>query len=362
MGISVPMQNPWWWDVLTYGRSSRYAAAFDIDWEYGGGRVRVPILAGRLDEVIGDVRVDAHGTEAAPHGTLSYFDHVLPLAPDSAGEGSDVPAVLSRQHYELRFWRDEAAELNYRRFFAVTTLAGVRVELPEVFAESHAEILRWFRDGIADGLRVDHPDGLLDPAQYLERLAAATDGAYVLVEKILEEGERLPAWWEADGTTGYDALGEIDRVLVDPAGERPLDDLDAQLRGRVVTWADHVHETKRATADTTQRAEVRRLVRTLPHPIDRAEDALAELLACFPVYRSYLPAGREHLDEAAAAASARRPDLADRDPRSGADPGGSCARGVATVPADDRSGDGEGRRGYRLLPVQPPRLSHRGRR
>ena len=78
------------------------------------------------------------------------------------------------------------------------------------------------REGLADGLRVDHPDGLVDPGGYLERLAAATGGAYVLVEKILEHGEELPAWWETDGTTGYDALGEIDRVLIDPAGERGL--------------------------------------------------------------------------------------------------------------------------------------------
>ncbi len=311
MGVAVPAHNPWWWDVLTHGTSSRYAAAFDIDWEFGDGKVRLPILGGSLDEVIADIRVDRDPGAAAPHGVLRYFDHVLPLAPGSADDDADTRAVLERQHYELMFWREEASELNYRRFFAVTTLAGVRVELPDVFAESHAEVLRWVREGLADGLRVDHPDGLLDPEGYLARLAEATDGAYVLVEKILEQGETLPGWWETDGTTGYDALAEIDRVLVDPDGERGLDELDARLRGGPTAWSDMIHETKRTIADTIQAAEVGRLVRDLPHAIDNAEDALAELLACFPVYRSYLPEGTDHLRAAAAAASAHRPDLAD---------------------------------------------------
>ncbi|MCR2763673.1 malto-oligosyltrehalose synthase [Microbacterium sp. zg.B48] len=334
MGISRPEQNPWWWDVLIRGRDSRYAEAFDIDWEYGAGRIRVPILGASLDEVIaaGEVAIEPGDAVGGAHGVARFYgQHVLPLAPDSipfpvVGAGSarlDDPDVMRRvlagQHWEAMFWRREAGELNYRRFFAVTTLAGVRVEIPWVFDESHAEILRWVREGLADGLRVDHPDGLLDPGGYLERLAAATGHAYVLVEKILEHGEELPAWWETDGTTGYDALAQIDRVLIDPRGEGPLDALDARLRGGdTQRYPDLIHETKRTIADTIQRAEVARLVRDLSdapsdRPTDPAEaaDAIAELLACFPVYRSYLPAGREHLDQAAAEARARRPDLAE---------------------------------------------------
>ena len=316
MGVADPSQNPWWWDVLTLGRDSRYARAFDIDWDFGGGRVRLPILAAELDEVLGDIRVEPQAIEIAPYGTLRYFDHVLPLAPGSA-DGADLGteegtrAVLARQHYELMFWRRESSELNYRRFFAVTGLAGIRVELPEVFDASHAEILRWLREGLADGLRVDHPDGLADPDGYLARLAEATDGAYVLVEKILEYGEDLPAWWETDGTTGYDALAEIDRVLTDPVGEAPLTSLDASLRSGPREWPNLIHDTKRGIVDTIQAAELGRLMRTMPEPVARAEEALAELLACFPVYRSYLPAGAEHLTAAADEASVRRPELAE---------------------------------------------------
>ena len=325
MGVSIPSQNPWWWDLLTYGRDSRYAEAFDIDWEFGDGRVRVPVLGADLDEILaaGDIRIDPESTSASPHGTLHYFDHLFPLAPDSVhdderdslGDADVIRGVVERQHYELQFWRREAAELNYRRFFAVTTLAGVRVEVPWVFDESHAEILRWVREGLADGLRIDHPDGLLDPGAYLDRLAEATGGVYVLVEKILEHGEVLPSWWRTDGTTGYDALAEIDRVLIDPAGEPALDAIDAAVRTEdglepQVPWEELIHGTKRKIADTIQGAEVARLVRLLDEPVTGAADAIAELLACFPVYRSYLPAGRGAFDEAAERAMRHRPDLA----------------------------------------------------
>ena len=318
MGISRPEQNPWWWDVLAHGRASPFAEAFDIDWDAGDGRVRVPILAGSIDDVLGDVVVDVEA------GVVRYGDHLLPLAPGTADDGADPAAVLGRQHWELVHWRREASDLTHRRFFAVSTLAGLRVEVPWVFAQSHAEIVRWVRTGQVDGLRVDHPDGLLDPGGYLARLDAATGGVYVLVEKILERSatddpERLPAWWAADGTTGYDAMAEIDRVLVDPAGERPLDALDGRLRAETglpapQPWPDLVHDAKRMIADTIQVSEIRRLVRCLPahvrSTVPSAHDALAELLACFPVYRSYLPAGRRWLDEAAREASRRRPDLA----------------------------------------------------
>jgi (1->4)-alpha-D-glucan 1-alpha-D-glucosylmutase len=100
-----------------------------------------------------------------------------------------------------------AEELNYRRFFDVTTLAGVRVEVPEVFDATHELLLAQVRDGVLDGLRIDHPDGLADPGGYLDRLADATGGAWVVVEKILEPGEQLPGHWATAGTTGYDASG-----------------------------------------------------------------------------------------------------------------------------------------------------------
>lgn len=318
VGVGSPRDNPWWWDVLRLGRSSRHAVAFDVDRHLGDGRLRLPILGSALSEVLdaGDLVVDTAAADDAPDGTLSYFEHVLPLAPGTGELADDLPALLAAQHYELRFWEDQNAELNYRRFFAVPELAGIRVELPDVFAESHREIVRWITDGLADGLRVDHPDGLVDPAGYLEDLADATGGAYTLVEKILEPGEELPSWWRTDGTTGYDALAEIDRVLVDGDGVAQLDVLDARLREESglparEAWHDLTVATKRMVAESILQSEVHRLVRSLPHGIVAAKQALTEIIAGFPVYRSYLPAGREHLQQAIDAAVARRPDLAE---------------------------------------------------
>jgi (1->4)-alpha-D-glucan 1-alpha-D-glucosylmutase len=287
MGVGTPAANAAWWSVLSLGRDSPFADWFDIDWDAGRGRVRIPV---------GDV--DDH--ERFPPHT---------------------------QHYELIDWRRADAELNYRRFFTINELAGIRVELPRVFDATHELIVAWVRDGLGVGvdvgLRIDHPDGLADPGGYLDRLAEATGGAYVLVEKILEGAENLPPFWATAGTTGYDALGDFDRVLVDPRGQFTLDRVDAALRrGGPLDWHDLIHDAKRAVADGALNAEVQRIVRELG--VADSADAIAELLACFPVYRSYLPYGAGHLDAAVAEATRRRPELA------------ASIAGVADLLADPR--------------------------
>ncbi len=302
MGVATPAQNAWWWDLLTYGRQSRYAEAFDVDWDFGGGKIRIPVLGDGDDEL---AQLKLVGDE------LHYYDNRFPVTPGSAAGGDDPEAVHGKQHYELVNWRRADYDLNYRRFFAVNTLAGIRVEVPRVFDESHAEITRWVRDGHVQGLRVDHPDGLAQPGKYLDRLAQATGGAYVLVEKILEGREQLPSSWQTAGTTGYDALADFDRVLVDPAGQQPLDALESRLQGapdQPVDWAELVYTGKRGIADSILRSEVLRLARLTPG-IDDAADAIAELIAWFPVYRSYLPVGLHNLHTAADLARSRRPDL-----------------------------------------------------
>lgn len=312
VGVATPATNPWWWDVLRLGRDSPFAASFDIDWDFGGGRLRIPVL-GDGDEDLAALTVVA-GPDGDSGDQLAYYDNRYPIAPGTAPAGSTPQQVHAAQHYELVSWRRADAELNYRRFFAVNTLAAIRVELPEVFDASHATIRTWIERGLADGLRIDHPDGLLDPGGYLDRLADATNGAYVLVEKILEGDELPPDGWATAGTTGYDALGEYDRVLVDPDGERPLTALADRLQGEHVEWHELIHDTKRAVADGILRSEVLRIVRTGAWETgtdpEALADGVAELLACFPVYRSYLPQGADRLDEAAELARRHRPDLA----------------------------------------------------
>jgi (1->4)-alpha-D-glucan 1-alpha-D-glucosylmutase len=306
VGVASPAQNPWWWSLLREGRGSPYAEAFDVDWELGGGKVRLPMLGSDAD-------LDQLELQ---DGELRYYDHRFPLAEGSYSDGDSPQDVHARQHYELMDWRRADAELNYRRFFAVTTLAGVRVEDRWVFDQAHAEVKRWFSEGLVDGLRVDHPDGLADPAGYLRWLKEVSGGAYVLVEKILEPGEELPGDFACEGTTGYDALADVDRVLVDPSGGPALDALDAALRGTgaPADYAEMIRGTKRMIADGILRAEVLRLARLVPASaglaLDAAADAIAEIIASFPVYRTYLPAGAEILKEAGGSAAEHRPDLA----------------------------------------------------
>lgn len=304
VGIASPLLSVWWRDVLAHGRTSSYASAFDIEWEAGGGKIVVPVL-GDGDDQLAALAVDRDA------GVLRYYEHAFPLAPGSAEPGDPAVEVHGRQHYRLVSFRLADTELNYRRFFAVTTLAGVRVEDPVVFAGTHAEIRHWIEAGWVDGLRVDHPDGLAGPRAYLDALAELSGDRYTVVEKILEPGEALPGDWRCAGTTGYDALALIDRVLVDAAGEAALGALCP------TDWHDLVHATKRAVADGILGSEVRRLARSLPPDAaagndswTRRIDAIAELLANFAVYRTYDAARDPELTAALGRARARRPELA----------------------------------------------------
>ncbi|MFL6146931.1 MAG: malto-oligosyltrehalose synthase [Pseudonocardiaceae bacterium] len=292
LGVAEPQANPAWWDVLRYGPSSRFARWFDIT----GWPLRVPVLADSPD-ALADLRLDGD--------VLRYYEHAFPLAPGTAG--GTPQQVHEAQHYRLVSWR---ADVGYRRFFAVSDLAAVRVEDPVVFDATHGEVLRWVAEGDVDGLRVDHPDGLTDPAGYLQRLRDHAPEAWIVVEKILEPGETLPASWPVAGTTGYDALAEVDGILVDPAGEATLTALDTELTGVQTDWAQLVHDCKLDVATGMLGSELHRLAALAPDLTD-ADGALAEVLAYFPVYRSYLPDyGIGYLDQALAAARRQRPDLA----------------------------------------------------
>jgi (1->4)-alpha-D-glucan 1-alpha-D-glucosylmutase len=293
LGIEHPIENPAWWDVLRLGQDSPYASWFDVDW--GRGRIVVPVLGDDPQLSVVD-------------GELRYFEHRFPLAPGSWSEGEDVTAVHDRQHYELIHHSRGNQELNYRRFFAITTLAGVRAEDPEVLAATHALIRSWCDDGVT-GLRIDHPDGLRDPLDYLDRLRSFAAQQWITVEKILEPGEELPASWPVAGTTGYDAMREVNGVFIDHDHERDFTLLYQRLTGDQRMITDHIEAGKRMAVEVLLPAEVRRMAALAPDVPDAAA-ALAEVAIAFDVYRSYLPEGVADLDRAIATAKQRRPELA----------------------------------------------------
>ncbi|MEV0975605.1 malto-oligosyltrehalose synthase [Streptomyces sp. NPDC049915] len=307
----APRHNRALWEVLREGPKSPLARWFDIDWEAQGGQLLLPVLGGPLGDVIGDLRVDGD--------LLRYHDHLFPLREGT--EDLPLPQLLDAQWYRPVWWRLARTELNYRRFFSISELIGVRVEDPEVFDATHGKILQLLDEGVVDGLRVDHPDGLADPGAYLRRLHEATGGRWTVVEKILSDGEHLPASWPVAGTTGYDALRHIDGLFADPAGAADLTDayrrFAAPQTDRGGDWAATARRAAYGVLTHELATEVDRLTRVAyracagsPDPAlrDRApwalRTALQELLVRLEVYRPYTAddAARVITEEAAAQA------------------------------------------------------------
>ncbi len=246
-----------------------------------------------------------------------------------------LDALLERQNYRPAFWRTAGSDLDYRRFFDVTALAALRSEDERVFADVHARPLGWVAAGILDGLRIDHPDGLYDPAAYLARLRAAAPAAWIVVEKILAGGERLPADWPVAGTTGYDFLNRVHRLFVDPRGEEPLGEIYRRFLGiedgaAPPSWAEISRQARLQVLDELLAADLERLTQRLREVCERhrrhrdytrqeLRQALRETAASLPVYRTYVradPSGRQvsAADRAAVGAAieavrAARPDL-----------------------------------------------------
>ncbi|PAN01643.1 malto-oligosyltrehalose synthase [Streptomyces sp. Alain-F2R5] len=307
-----PRHNRALWEVLREGPQSPYARWFDIDWEAQGGQLLVPVLGAPVGEVLDELRVDGD--------VLRYHDHAFPLREGTAD--LPLPRLLDAQWYRPVWWRLARTELNYRRFFSISELIGVRVEDPAVFEATHATVLRLLREGVVDGLRIDHPDGLADPDTYLARLHEASGGRWTVVEKILADGERLPAAWPVAGTTGYDALRHVDGLFTDPAGHGELlgryRGFAAPQTDRGGDWAATVRRAAYKVLTHELATEMDRLTRVAhrlcvasPEPAlrDRApwalRTALRELLVRLEVYRPYASVDAASVVTEEAAAEAR---------------------------------------------------------
>ncbi len=332
--MAASTDNPWWADVLRLGRASRYASFFDIDWEPEDaalrGKVLLPILGRPYGDALdaGEIKLD-HDADRNEF-IVRYFDHRLPVSPHDhehiAGQtlAAFDPArpdgrerlhtLLERQNYRLAWWRSAGDAINWRRFFDINDLVALRMEDEGVFEAVHATLLRLVGEGLIDGFRVDHVDGLSRPGEYcrtlrarLAALARRGHGAdahpYLVVEKILGTDEHLPDTWQTDGTTGYDFMDEVNQLLHDGAAEASLNRLWVEVGGRHAEFAPEERASRRQILEWSFSGQLEAVASVLTdvaqasvctRDFTRAaiRRVLIEVLVHFPVYRVYSCVGQ----------------------------------------------------------------------
>ena len=244
------------------------------------------------------------------------------------GNMDGLDDFLNQQNYRLAYWKTADQQLSYRRFFDVNTLIGLRVEREYVFEETHALVIDWLKRGVIDGVRVDHPDGLRDPLEYMKRLRQHAPDAYVVGEKILEPGEFLRESWPIEGTSGYDFLNVAMGVLVAPEGMVELTSVYGEFTGQSTEFPAIAHEKKIAVSQEALGSDVNRLTSLFVEICEANRDrrdytqtevrrAIREVAACYGVYRTYVVPEREeiteedrrHIEEATECAKSQRQDI-----------------------------------------------------
>ena len=388
MAIAGP-HNRWWWDVLENGTSSRYATYFDVAWDPPERKLRntilMPILGDHYGRVLeaGQLRLDREDVRLV----VRYYEHEVPIDPrtyelvlgdgfedlglllaslpvvshdDRAGAlrrhlrkeallarlqrleaGDELDAriglinidpdrldvLLEQQNYRLARWQTAGFELDYRRFFDVDNLAALRMEDPDVFADTHVRVLEWLHRGVLDGVRVDHPDGLRDPLGYLDRLRRAAPGSWVVVEKVLAASEELPENWPVAGTTGYDFLDRVLGLFVDPAAEQAMTAVYERFTGQAEPFAEVSYQCRHQVMRELLASDMSRVTelfvrvcegnrRYRDYTRHELSECLDEVIACLDVYRTYVrpdeppsAADASRIRSALAEAQRRRPDL-----------------------------------------------------
>lgn len=382
--------NPWWLDLLEWGRRSPYATFFDIQWHSPDplmeGQLLIPFLGsdyGRalqngelplrfdaetgsfyvehyehrfpisppdyasilsiavdnrleaLGERFGALAHDADAYAAAPAlrqelanlaaegGAFRALETVLKLYDSSTPEGFErLHRLLERQHYRLASWRTAADDINWRRFFDINELGGLRVERSDVFEATHAKIFQLVAEGLVDGLRIDHVDGLANPRSYCRRLRrrverllpqrpadAAVEHFPIFVEKILGNGEQLHQDWQVDGTTGYEFMNQVSLLQHDPRGYQQLSDLWVRLSGRTADFMEEVRAGRQFVLHGTLAGDFESVAQALlqvarsdlmsrDFTLGSIRRALEALIVHYTVYRTYItPCGRPEQDE-----------------------------------------------------------------
>ncbi|PZM14686.1 malto-oligosyltrehalose synthase [Rhizobium tubonense] len=347
--MAASLEAPWWRSVVEWGNQSPFARHFDIDWNR---KLTLPILGKPLEEILGSRELSLAVDAEAGALTVAYFDNLIPLNPASyAGILSQLPVplaseiatlasradprgaaefhdelkelvcnnettlhlqnaladlsarhdvlrrILEVQPWQLLGWKEAASKLSYRRFFEVTGLVGLRVEDPAVFADSHRLTFDLVRGGLVDGLRIDHIDGLVDPREYLERLGREVGSdVYIIVEKILAEGEQLPPNWPISGTTGYEFISALSHVFINSDLASDLDQAYGEIAVDQPGFAAGIRKAKMLLIEHNLAVEANNLLKLLAgvaglqgDKIDERSlrDALCKILVAFPTYRTY---------------------------------------------------------------------------
>lgn len=301
MAVPTPLwHNRALWDVLRRGAESEYSDWFDLDMT-DSQAILMPVLGHRIGRELENINLTTAVINGEEQPVVTYYDHVFPVRPGT--EELPLEELLERQWYRLAYWRIGSEELNYRRFFDVDTLAAIRVEDPAIFEATHRKLLQLFHDGLIDGFRIDHIDGLANPRQYLADLQRATGGCWVVAEKILEYDEELPADFECAGTTGYDSLLRVAGLFHVPGSVPRLTDLWERLSGSGEGFASTVLNAKRTVVKESLFTELNRLVniamaiceddiRLRDYTRRQLSHAISGLLYQFSRYRAYVEPGR----------------------------------------------------------------------
>lgn len=289
--------------------------------------------AGERRLQVEEVKERLHRLYDSEPKVAAFIDENLRIFQGTRGDAASfrpLDRLLSEQAYVLAFWQNPNEVINYRRFFTITDLVGLRVEDPLVFEATHKEILRLIERGMITGLRIDHIDGLRDPLGYLERLQdriaeKGAPGFYIVVEKITASAENVPEEWPVFGTTGYDFLNNVNRLFVDPRGAPASAEIYQRFIGKRLRYEDVTYQEKKLVMKTLLAVEMRSLARQLgilaqqdryarDMPQPDLTEALIETTACLPVYRTYIrnlevpQDSSRYIDEAIAGARRRRPE------------------------------------------------------
>jgi len=305
-------------DVLTKGAESSYACFFDVDWNHPTpllqGKIFTPFLSERFCESLRYKKISLIHTGS--DFKVQYGELEFPLSPktqqrleldDSIQVTLDkynsnpklLYQLLDNQHYQLGYWRESLKHINYRRFFDILDLIGLRMETPIVFEQMQQLIFELTRSGLFSGLRVDHIDGLCEPNEYLHMLRQHCPEAYIIVEKILTGEEQLPTHWPVEGSTGYDFLNHLNKLFIQASNMSPLDTLYRVFTGDTRSYSSILSEAKKVAVENYFQGDMKNLAwlfndtlsklgYMVPYSRDRLVLAVTQVMVCFPFYRTYL--------------------------------------------------------------------------